>query len=26
MLNNVKDGYGDPCFISIDYLKKKYGA
>jgi len=25
MLNNVKDGYGDPCFISIDYLKKKYG-
>lgn len=26
MLNNVKDGYGDPCFISIDYLKKKYGV
>jgi len=24
MLNNVKDGYGDPCFISIDYLKSKY--
>lgn len=25
MLNNVKEGYGDPCFISIDYLRKKYG-
>lgn len=25
MLNNVKDGYGDPCFISIDYLRNKYG-
>jgi hypothetical protein len=25
MLNNAKDGYADPCFISIDYLKKKYG-
>lgn len=26
LLNNVKDGYGDPCFISIDYLKKKYAG
>lgn len=25
MLNNVQDGYGDPCFISIDYLRRKYG-
>lgn len=25
VLNNVKDGYGDACYISIDYLSKKYG-
>jgi hypothetical protein len=24
MLHNVSDGYGDPMFVSLDYLKERY--
>ena len=24
LLHNTKEGYGDPCFVSLDYLKKRY--
>lgn len=24
MLHNAKDGYADPCFVSLDYLRSKY--
>lgn len=26
MLNEVQDGYGDPMFVSLNYLKRRYGA
>ena len=26
MLHRVCDGYGDPCFVSLDYLNEKYGG
>lgn len=26
MLHNVRDGYGDPCMVSLDYLRAKYGT
>lgn len=25
VLHDAKDGYGDPMFVSLDYLKRKYG-
>ena len=25
VLHSVKDGYGDPCFLSLDYLMDKWG-
>lgn len=24
LLHNCKNGYGDPCFVSLDYLKNRY--
>lgn len=25
LLHDTKNGYGDPCFVSLDFLNKKYG-